>query len=186
MAEAPEFVDFEVEADFENTDAWGGGYQLVPPGKYILEVKNIQQGSSKANNPKITVTYEVCEGQETDEAAKQTGRIVFNTYSLLEQSLGRLKQFMIACGAPLDKFRAGACMGAKIRGTVTHSQGNADVGPDGQPREAKTFANVSNELPLDAGDGDAQDDAPPPPPPVTKAKTTAAKSTNGKPAVRQA
>jgi len=185
MADAPEFVDFEIEADFEGTDAWGGGFQLVPPGKYILEVANIQQGTSKTNNPKMDVTFTVAEGQETDEAAKHTGRTVFSTYSLLPQSLGRLKQFMIACGAPLDKFRAGNCMGAKIRATVQHTEGSAEPGPDGKPREARTFAKVVDELPLDAGGDDAQD-APPPPPPVTNKKATGNAKNNSTQQTRRA
>jgi len=71
---------------------------------------------------------------------------------------------MIACGAPLDKFRASALMGAKFRGSIVHNLGDASPGPDGQPREARTFANLCNEKPLET----IEAAPPPPPPPVTK------------------
>lgn len=178
MAEAPEFVDFEVEADFENAKEFGGGFSLVPPGKYIVEVDNVQQKTAKSsNNPMVTVTFKVSEGQEDDEAAKQTGRLIFNNYSLSEKAIGRLKNLMMACGAPLDKFRASAIMGAKIRAEVIHSQGKDDVGPDGKAREGGTFANIVNEKPLD----EAPAEAAPPPPPAAKAATNG-KATTATPA----
>lgn len=166
MAEAPEFVDFEIDADFESAKEFGGGgYDLVPVGTgYIVDVENIQQKTFSTNAAGVVVTFKVSEGQDDDEKAKQTGRLIFNNYSLSEKALGRLKQLMMACGAPLDKFRASQCMGAKIRVDVVHSDGKADAGPDGQPREARTFANAANERPFD--DAAAQE-APPPPPPIT-------------------
>jgi hypothetical protein len=179
MAQAQEFVDFEVEADFEKIEEFGGGggFITVPPGDYLFEVVDVQQESSKTtNNPMVVVYSTVSEGQESDEAAAQTGQRVRTNYSLLPQAIGRLKQLMIACGAPLDKFRAGSIMGAKYRGTIVHSQGKAEANPDGTVKEAKTYANICNEKPLDAGAAVA--DAPPPPP-VTKAKPAAAAAKPG-------
>jgi hypothetical protein len=167
--EAPEFVDFEVEANFDEIQEFGGGYQLLPPGEYKLVVENIQQKTSSTNNPGVNVTFKVAEDQDTEEAAKYTGRLTFQYYTLLESGLGRLKNFMIACGAPLDKFRASACMGATIRGEIVHREGKAEPGPDGKVKEATTFANVVNEKPLNAEQPQQQTAAPPP---VTKAKTT--------------
>lgn len=167
-----EFVDFELEGlDIENAKEFGGGgFYLVPPNHYLFEVTNVVQENSKSSNQPMVVVYAtIIEGQETDEAAKETGQIVRNNYSLSPKAIGRLKQLMIACGAPLDKFRAGAIFGAKFRADVVHSQGDPDVGPDGQPREAKTFANLANEKPLG---GDAPVEAAPPPP-VTKSKPAA-------------
>lgn len=178
MADAPEFVDFEVDGDFEAAKEFGGGFSNVPPGKYILDIDNIQQKTFSSNNAGFVVTFKVSEGQENDEAAKQTGRLLFGNYVLTDKALGRVKQLMIACGAPLDKFRASACMGAKIRAEVIHNEGKPDVGPDGQPRDAKTFANVINEMPLDATP--AQDEAPPPPPPSTKKAAATTPAANGK------
>lgn len=179
MAEAPEFVDFEIDADFESAKEFGGGgYATVPIGNYIFTVENIQQRTFKSNNAGVVVTFKIAEGQDDDEAAKWTGSLVFGNYSLSDKALGRLKQFMMACGAPLDKFRASACMGAKIRGEIIHNTSDGDAGPDGQPREGRTFANLVNEKPFDL---EASTEAPPPPPPITNkaanGKTTPAKST---------
>ncbi len=180
MAEAPEFVDFEIEADFESAKEFGGGgYALVPVGAYIFTVENIQQKTFRSNNAGVTVTFKIAEGQETDEAAKWTGSLIFGNYSLSDKALGRLKQFMMACGAPLDKFRASACMGAKLRGEIIHNTSEGDAGPDGQPREGRTFANLVNEQPLE---GAAQNEAPPPPPPITNKNGKAAPTTKPAPA----
>lgn len=167
-----EFVDFEVEGlDIEGAKEFGGGgFYLVPPGNYLFEVTNVvQENSKKSNAPMVVVYATITDGQENDEAAKETGQTVRNNYSLSPKAIGRLKQLMIACGAPLDKFRAGAIFGAKFRADVIHSAGEADVGPDGQPREATTFANLANEKPLG---GEAQVEAAPPPP-VMKSKPAA-------------
>lgn len=172
MAQEQEFVDFEVDGlDIEGAKEFGGGgFYLVPAGHYLFEVTNVVQENSKSSNAPMVVVYAtVIEGQETDEAAKETGQTVRNNYSLSPKAIGRLKQLMIACGAPLDKFRAGAIFGAKFRADVIHSTGDADVGPDGQPREARVFANLANEKPLG---GEAQVEAAPPPP-VTRAKAAA-------------
>jgi hypothetical protein len=170
MAERQAFVDFEVEADFEKIQEFGGGgYSLIPEGDFIFEVVHLEQEVSKNNNQMVVVYSAVCEGQETDEAAKQTGEEARSNYVLTEKAMGRLKQLMIACGAPLDKFRASAIMGAKYRGTIVHSTAEGEAGPDGQPKEGKTYANVTNERPLESGETEAA----PPPPPIAAKKATA-------------
>lgn len=176
-----EFVDFEFDADFAGTKEFGGGdYPLLPIGDYIFEVVNVSQKASSNNNQMVVVESVVAEGQDNDEAAKFTGQRTWTNYVLLPQSLGRLKQLMIACGAPMDKFRASALLGARYRGTITHAEGSTEPGPDGTPRKPRTFANVCQEKPLE---GTTQKEAPPPPPPVTKAAAPA----NGKgPATRRA
>lgn len=183
-----EFVDFEIEANFEEIKEFGGGgFYLVPPGNYLFQVADIKQENAKSSGQPMVVVYaEIIEGQDDDEAAKQVGQHVRNNYTLSPKAIGRLKQLMIACGANMDKFRAGEIMGAKFRADVVHSTGEAQAGPDGNMKEAATFANLANEKPLVAAS--AADKAPAPP--VQKAKTatttTAAKPTNGQTQTRRA
>lgn len=182
--EAPEFVDFEIEHDFtDDKEFGGGGFPLVPPGHYILEIEYVGQKEAKNENktPMVAVTFVISEGQETEEAAKFTGQKLFGNYALTEKAMGRLKQLMMACGATLGKFKASELMGAKIRAEVVHTETEASAGQDGKVREGRTFANVVNEKPLDEGAAQ-QEAAPPPPPPAAKATT---KSTNSKPTTTQ-
>lgn len=138
-----EFTDFEFEVDLEGVDAWGGEKRpLCPPGDYILEVKHVEQKPSKNQQPMLTVQYEVAEGD-------LIGTRVYNNYSLQPQSRGRLKQFMIACGMDLSKFVAGQALGAKIRGSVVHVDGQPSTDAQGNVRPAGVFANVINEQPLE-------------------------------------
>jgi len=176
MAEQ-EFVDFEIDGDFQNTKEFGGGdFPLLPiSDNYIFEVSNLEQKPASTGTPMVVATFVVAEGQEDEELAKYTGQKAWGNYPLTEKALGRLKNLMMACGAPLDKFRASACLGAKIRASIIHSQGSTDPGPDGKPRVARTFANIVNEKPFDAGKQEAA--PPPPPPPVTKATNSKATTT---------
>lgn len=138
-----EFTDFEMEMDLEGVDAWGGEQRpLCPPGDYVLEVKHIEQKNSKAQQPMISVTYEVAEGE-------LLGTRVYNNYSLQPQSRGRVKQFMIACGMNLAKFVASEALGAKIRGTVVHADGQPQTDASGNVKPGGVFANVVNEQPLE-------------------------------------
>jgi hypothetical protein len=168
--EQQEFTDFEVEADFENIKEFdGGNFPLVAEGEYNLEIEHVEQKPSSNNNQMIVVTSRVLEEQDTPEAAAFSGQKLWTNYVLVPQSMGRLKTLMIACGAPLDKFRASAIMGARYRGTVVHSQGAGVRRPDGTELPPRTFANVTRERPIG---GEEQQAAAPTPPPVTKAKPT--------------
>lgn len=173
-----EFVDFEVEADFSNVKPMEGGKFDVPAeGSYILDVIGVVQDESSTNKPMVTVEYLIAEGQETDEAAKFTGQHLWQNYFLTTKALGRLFNLMKACGAPLDKFRASAIYGAKIRADVVHNEGAAQTDENGQPRPVKVFANVCKELPLE-GAAAAEST---PPPPVTKAAGNKPSTSTAKP-----
>lgn len=143
MSNENEFADFEVEQDFNDIKPMeGGNYPLVPVGDYTFDIENVIQKPSSNNNPMVVVTFVVAEGEFQ-------GAKVWGNYPLVKQSLGRLKQLMVACNANLDKFRAAEIMGARIRGTIVHSEGQVQVGPDGNPLPVRTFANISNEQPLE-------------------------------------
>ena len=180
MAQDQEFVDFEVEGDFENTKPMEGGkYDLVAEGTYKVEVINLKQDESSTNKPMVTVEYVITNDQDTDEARKFSGQHLWQNYFLTTKALGRLVTLMKAAKAPLDKFRASAILGAQMYIDVVHNVGNERQDAEGNTLPARTFANVCKERALD---GDAAEDAPPPPP-VAKGKTAAApKPTTGKPA----
>jgi hypothetical protein len=183
-----EFVDFEVEADFSNVKPMEGGkYDLVAEGSYIVDIVGVVQDESSTNKPMVTVEFMIAEGQDNDESAKFTGQHLWGNYFLTQKALGRLFNLMKACGAPLDKFRASAIYGAKLRLDVVHNQGDQRTDENGNPLAIKTFANVCKERPVD--EGAAVESTPPPP--VTKAATkpttSAAKpAANGAGAARRA
>lgn len=169
-----EFADFEVEQDFNEVKPMeGGNYPLVPVGDYTFDIENVEQKMSSKNNNMVVVTFVVAEGEFA-------GAKVWGNYPLVKQSLGRLKQLMMACNASLDKFRAAEIMGARIRGTIVHSTGDAQVDTGGNPLPVKTFANISNEQPLEVAETKPETKAATnkvAPPPVTNKGKPAGNST---------
>lgn len=177
--ETQEFANFEIELgdDFQNTNAWGGELRPVPPvGTYQLTVVNIENKPIGNNTPAVVVTFTI--GNAEDTSLNDTK--VWNNYPLTAKAMGRLKQFMIAGGGSLSKFNAEEYLGVTIMGDITHSMGDAKIGPDGTPMEARVFANVCNERPMEAA---AVAETPATPPPVTRGnKATAAAAAAAKPA----
>jgi len=172
---AAEFADFEVEIDLTDVPEMDGSFQLIPPGDYTFDVIKVEQKPSSKNNPMIVVTFQVPEDSDSPHA----GSRAWGNYSLLKQSWGRLKTLMVACGASLDKFRASEIMGARLRATIVHRQGDARVDPaTGQMQEAKTFANVVSERPLEDAPAAAAPAATPPVANKGKAAAPAAKPAN--------
>lgn len=164
-----EFVDFEVDGlDLSNVKPMeGGAFKLVEEGSYIVDVTNVTQDKNKNDKAYIKVEYTIAEGQENDAAAAYTGQKVWGNYYLTQAAQGRLVQLMQACGAPLDKFRASAIFGARLRIDVVHNKGDNYTNEQGNVKEGGTFANPCKERTLD--EGAAQQSAPATPPPVTKA-----------------
>lgn len=163
---AQEFADFEVEYDFNQTEAWSGEQRpAVPVGDYLVTVAEIEQKTGNGK-PMISVTFEIAEGEHT-------GSKVWNNYMLgTKPGLSRLKSLMVACGASLDKFKASECLGAQILISVSHTQGDAKIDAQGNSTPGKTFVNAYNERALET-----TSKAEPAPPPVLAGKTT--KPTNG-------
>lgn len=161
MAQQKEFEDFELDLDLTETQAWGGEYQLPPAGDCTLTVVNITQETSSKNNPMLAVTFEIADEGE------HKGKKVFNNYSLNQKALGRLKALSIACGASMGTFKAAEHVGQTIRATIIHVEGQPGIDEQGNPRPAKTFANVMNEQPLE----EVAETAPPPKPPIANKKT---------------
>lgn len=155
-----QFVDSEVQIDLTDVQEFGGGGgPQLAPGEYVFDIVAAAQATSKSNNPVWKVEFIVAEG---DNAGKK----MINSYSLQSQALGRVKMLALAIGAPLTVMRASDYVGARLRATVLHEPGQAQVGADGTPMEPRIFAKIANERPLET----QQDAAPPPPPPVTRGR----------------
>lgn len=159
-----QYTEFEIAEDLTSVQEFagdGGGAPALPPGEFVFDVVHLVQGTSKTNNPKIEVTFEVVEGE-------YNGVRLTNNYSLQPQAIGRLKKLMMACGAQLDKIRSSELLGARIRATVVHNEGALKLNPDGTTMPPRVFANIANERPLEEAKPAA---AVAPPPPVTRKAT---------------
>jgi hypothetical protein len=173
-----EFADFTIEQDYTDVPEMSGEFATLPVGDYVFDIVHLEQKASSTGNPGVNVTFQVApaEAQLTDEARAFAGQKAWNLYSLLPQSAGRIKKLMVACGANLAKFTASEIMNSRIVASITHRKGEAKPDADGNLQEARTFANVVNERPLEATEVSAPTPAKAPPPPV-KAATKPA--TNG-------
>lgn len=166
-----EFADFEVQVDLgEKVAAWGGDQRpLIPMGDYVGKIVFVKQGTIGQGTPAIVVTTEITEVADGGDAA-QIGAKAYNNYPLTEAALGRIKQLQLAVGASLDAIRGSELMGAKYRFSITHSEGGGTPDANGNPRPAKTFANVCNEQPYEEAKAAPATKAAPP---ITRAATTA-------------
>jgi len=158
-----EFTDFEVQVDLTDVKEWDGEQRpLVPAGDYKVTVIDVKSDNAKSSgNPVIKVEFEIDEGE-------YQGQKLFNTYSLSEKALGRIKALMVACGASLDKIRASELLGQSIEVTVTHEETQSPPDANGNPQPSKTFSRVMKERPIG---GDAQPEPETKPaakPPVTR------------------
>jgi len=144
-----------VQIDLSDVQEFGGGGgPQLDPGEYVFDIESAKSDTSKSQQPVWKVGFVVAEGEHA-------GKKMINSYSLQSQALGRVKQLALAIGADLSKLDAAQYVGARLRATVIHRTGDAQLGPDGNPLPARTFANIANERPYE--DAAAQPAAPPPP-----------------------
>jgi len=180
---AQEFADFVIEQDFTDIKPMSGEFQVLPAGEYVADITHLEQKPSSTNNPMMVATFQVAEAeaQDNDLARACAGQKVWANYSLLQQSQGRIKTLMVACGANLSRFVASEILNSRIRITVVHTLGDQRTDESGNPLPRKVFANPQNERPLD--DGSEQVAAPTPP--VLKGKpANGMKPAAGQPARR--
>jgi len=157
-----QFVDSEVQIDLTNVDEFGGGGgPTLEPGEYVFDIVAAAQATSKTNNPVWKVEFVVAEGPDT-------GKKLVNSYSLQPQALGRVKMLALAIGASLTTIKASEYVGSRLRASVTHTTGDAQPGPNGQPLPPRVFQNIANERPYETAEEIAA--AAPPPPPVTQGR----------------
>ena len=154
-----EHVDFELQIDLGEVDAWGGeSGPVVPAGVYDLEVISAAQGESTKQQPVIKLEFRILnEGPHYD-------KIIKKSYSLQKQSLGRVKNLMIACGARLDAIRGSELVNKQLVAEYVHRQGDPQVGPDGNMSEGKMFGDLMNERAVEGAEATTAAPAPAPAP----------------------
>jgi hypothetical protein len=114
------YIDWMNVAD-PNLEAHDGERKSVEPGEYNFQITEIKQDQSRAGNPTLVVTAEVCEGP-----AK--GRTMRNWYSLAgdnEFARRRIKALIEACRVPVDQrggFSVQAFVGCKFHGKVVEEE----------------------------------------------------------------
>jgi len=88
-------------------------FPVAPADTYELEVKKATVGKSQAGNIKIDCRCEIINDEE------YTGIGVFETFTLVESALFRLKQFTLAAGLELDdEFEAEEFVGATFQAVL--------------------------------------------------------------------
>lgn len=73
-------------------------FPVAPADTYTLEVKKVTVGKSQAGNIKIDCRCEIIEDPE------YTGIGIFETFTLVESALFRLKQFCLAAEIDMDSL----------------------------------------------------------------------------------
>lgn len=75
--------------DLSSTEAWAGGFTLLPEGTYVVRVVDASEGTSSNNNPQIIVDLEVIDGE-------QKGQTLRDWITVTANSLGRVKGILAA------------------------------------------------------------------------------------------
>lgn len=133
--------------DVQKVQEWGGdGGPLLDPGQYVFEIKGAKKGnSSSTNRPVVKVQFEVV-SDGPFLGAKKT-----KSYSLVDKALGRWKQLLMACRAPIDGTAStGHLVGQYITADVVHTT-RTDAAPSmsGAVSEVKMNDDIVNEAPFD-------------------------------------
>jgi hypothetical protein len=135
-----EGLELEINLEGEEIRAWGGqSGPKLPVGMYTFDIAEAVPEPSKKGNPALKVIFKVADEGEF------FGVELTKKYSLLQQSLGRVKSLMIAAGARLDKVRTGDLIGARIIAEVIHTVGQGQVDAEGNVKEGGTYCDVTNE-----------------------------------------
>jgi hypothetical protein len=80
----------------DQVEAWKGG--TLSQGRHVVEVEKVTEGTSSGGHPELEVLLRAIESDT------EPGAIITDWITVTENSLGRLKQFLLACGADPDLF----------------------------------------------------------------------------------
>lgn len=116
-----------------------GGFEPLPESIYDLEIKSVDQNTSKAGNPQAIVKFEVVDGD-------LAGRTHKEWYTITPEAVWRLQNLCKAAGVdlvetgevdkdnePICEFDTDELVGKFVRAEIKHRN-----------YEGKTFANLGN------------------------------------------
>lgn len=83
-----------INLDFSNVE--DKNFDPVPADTYLVKVNNAEETVSQAGNEMINVTFEIAEGE-------YAGRKIFDNFVLMEKTLWKLKQFLVAIGIDVSE-----------------------------------------------------------------------------------
>jgi len=125
--------------DFSNVS---DGFDLLPAGTYTCHVFDLTEKQSSAGNDMLKVVLKVSKGE-------YKGRQIFTNLTFVESALFKIREFLLACGAKIEKKAVNIdfskCIGKEIKVIVYHRK-NKDTD--------ETYADVKKFLSLDADAGD--------------------------------
>lgn len=141
---------FFVQIDLTEAETYNGISSAVPPGTYVFEITDAEQTVSNKNEPQIRVYLRVAEVVETTSTDDVVGRTMSKWISLKNERvpMARLKNFLVAIGAPLQGFGRDDLLGRQFQAMVQQRTLPAQTLPNGQPGEPKVITDVVGETPV--------------------------------------
>lgn len=109
-------------------------FKVAAPDTYTLEVKTAKQGLSQNQNVKIDFRHSIIDDDEFTDVS------IFDTITITEQALFRLKQFSLATGIDVDEeFEPEDFIGATFQAVVDvepqkEKNGDVKLDSDGNPK----------------------------------------------------
>lgn len=126
--------------DFTNVS---DSFETIPAGTYKVHVFELTEKQSSAGNDMFKVVLKVSEGE-------YKGRQIFTNLTFVENAMFKIREFLLACGAKVEKkalnIDFSKCIGKQIKVIVYHRKNN---------ETQEVFADVKKFLPLDAETGNA-------------------------------
>lgn len=126
---------YKKSLDFTNVS---DTFELIPAGTYKAHVFELTEKVSTAGNDMFKVVLKISEGE-------LKGRQVFTNLTFVENAMFKIREFLLACGAKVEKKAVNIdfskCIGKQIKIIVSHRT-NKDTGD--------VFADVKKFLSLDA------------------------------------
>lgn len=102
----------------KNLEDVEGGFEVLPPATYQLEVDNVESKTSKADKPYLNMTYKVVDDPD------YAGRKLFDSISLSTDALWRLKDFTMSIGVDVTtEFDTEDFLGADFSAVVDIKKG---------------------------------------------------------------
>lgn len=121
--------------DFSNVS---DSFEVIPAGTYKVHVFELTEKQSSNGNDMFKVVLKVSEGE-------YKGRQIFTNLTFVETAMFKIREFLIACGAKVEKkalnIDFSKCVGKQIKVIVYHRK-NKDTD--------EVFADVKKFLSLDA------------------------------------